>query len=189
MRAACMTAFESTFGSVEASERAALAMPGARFGTQGMVGAATIVTPNDLAAHRQKSGRRERRIKAFEQNLDRRLAPQLGPCQTPRGRSRMSCWRRVRYRQAPARGGRNERQPVSDQILRSARPTDCGSPEGNTLMAPRMTLSGVPRRPYDGRLADQHRDELPAARQLRQSVWTWRRTSSRCTVSMKTARW
>ena len=56
---------------------------------------------DDLAAHRQKSGRREHRIEALEHNLDCRLTGQPGPRQClAEGPDRVGVGHRVREPQA-----------------------------------------------------------------------------------------
>ena len=70
---------------------------------------------DDLAAHRQKSGRRQRRIEAPEQNLDRRLAGQPRPRQRfAEGPDRVGIRHRVGQTQAEKA---HERQPVADQVF------------------------------------------------------------------------
>jgi hypothetical protein len=81
---------------------------------------------DDLAAHRQKAGHCQRRIKALEHNLDRPLARDFGPHQRfAEGPDRIGVGHGVGQSQTVKP---HERQPVPDQIFGCARPTDCGWP-------------------------------------------------------------
>jgi len=70
---------------------------------------------DDLTAHRQKPGRRERRIEAFEQNRDRRVAFNLGSGQRlAEGPDCIGARHRVGETQSEKA---HEQQPVLDQVF------------------------------------------------------------------------
>jgi len=75
---------------------------------------------DDLAAHRQQPGRRERRIKALKQNLDRRSFRDPGAGQRlAKAPDRIGIGHRVGQPQAEKP---HKRQPVADQSLPRRRP-------------------------------------------------------------------